>query len=110
MLFALLTIACLGKVESTEDFETAYAESQCHAYRQCNRMIFDGKYDGMTDCQESVSQNLQEENQTLFEDCQFNVEKANECIDALNTATCGDLWTDEQALYSACHEAVWECQ
>jgi len=110
MLFALLTIACLGKIESTEDFEAAYAESQCHAYRQCNRMIFDGKYDGMTDCQESVAQNLQEENQTLFEDCQFNVDKANECIDALNTATCGEFWTDEQALYSACHEAVWECQ
>ena len=110
MLFALLTIACLGKIESTEDFEAAYAESQCHAYRQCNRMIFDGKYDGMTDCQESVEQNLQEENQTLFEDCQFNVDKANECIDVLNTATCGEFWTDEQALYSACHEAVWECQ
>ena len=51
-------IACLGKVETAEDFEAAYADSQCHAYRQCNRMIFDGKYDGMADCQDKVQNNL----------------------------------------------------
>ena len=55
-----------SKVETAEDFEAAYADSQCHAYRQCNRMIFDGKYDGM-DCKEQVENNLREENQTLFD-------------------------------------------
>lgn len=110
MVFLLGAIACLGKVETAEDFEAAYADSQCHAYRQCNRMIFDGKYDGMSDCKMKVESNLREENQTLFADCAFNEEKANECIESMNMATCGELWTDEQALYSACHEAVWECQ
>jgi hypothetical protein len=110
MVFLLVTLACLGKVETAEDFEAAYADSQCHAYRQCNRMIFDGKYDGMADCKEQVENNLREENQTLFDTCTFNAEKANECIESMNMATCGELWTDEQALYSACHEAVWECQ
>lgn len=110
MLFVLLNVACLGKVETVEDFESVYAESQCHAYRQCNRMVFDGKYDGMTDCQERVEQNLRDENQALFEECDFNADKANLCIEELNMSSCGDLWTNEQALYSACHEAVWECQ
>ena len=110
MLFALWTMACLGKVETAEDFEVAYADSQCHAYRQCHRSLFDGKYDGMTDCQETLSQTFGEENQTLFGECQFQADKANECIEAINMATCGELWTDEQSLYSACHEAVWECQ
>ena len=110
MVFLLGAMACLGKVETAEDFEAAYADSQCHAYRQCNRMIFDGKYDGMADCKVKVESNLREENQTLFDDCAFNEDKANECIESMNMATCGELWTDEQALYSACHEAVWECQ
>lgn len=110
MVFLLVTVACLGKVETAEAFEAAYADSQCHAYRQCNRMIFDGKYDGMADCKDKVEANLRDENQTLFDTCTFNAEKANECIDKLNMATCGELWTDEQELYSACHEAVWECQ
>ena len=110
MMFLLITAGCLGKVETAQEFEVAYADSQCHAYRQCNRMIFDGKYDGMADCKEQVEANLHEEIQTLFDSCTFNAEQANECIEALNLATCGELWTDEQALYSACHEAVWECQ
>lgn len=110
MVFLLGAMACLGKVETADDFEAAYADSQCHAYRQCNRMIFDGKYDGMADCKVKVESNLREENQTLFDDCAFNEDKANECIESMNMATCGELWTDEQALYSACHEAVWECQ
>ena len=54
MVFLLVVFACLGKVETAEEFEAAYADSQCHAYRQCNRMIFDGKYDGMADCQDKV--------------------------------------------------------
>lgn len=110
MMFLLITAACLGKVETPQEFEAAYADSQCHAYRQCNRMIFDGKYDGMADCKEQVEASFREEIQMLFDTCEFNVEKANECIEAINLATCGELWTDEQFLYSACHEAVWECQ
>lgn len=110
MVFLLVAMACLGKVETAEDFEAAYANSQCHAYRQCNRMIFDGEYDGMADCQDKVQANIRDQNQTLFDACMFNAEKANECIEKMNMATCGELWTDQQELHSACHEAVWECQ
>lgn len=103
-------MGCANKIETVEDFETEFALSQCHAYRQCNRMVFDGKYGDMSVCQEAIYKNLREENQSLFEDCTFNAIAAEECLQELNLSTCGELWTNEQALYSACHEDVWACQ
>ena len=110
MLILAVLIGCLGKIETVDDFETQFALSQCQAYRQCNRMLFDGKYEGMNDCQQSVEQSVREENQTLFMDCNFIAEQATECIQEMNTSTCGDLWVNEQELYSVCHEDVWQCQ
>ena len=105
-----LLFACGSQIETAEQFEAEYALSQCHAYRQCNRMIFDGKYDGMNDCQERVERDFGEENQSLFAECAFNPEEAQECINQINTSTCGELWINEAEIYAACHEDVWQCQ
>ena len=107
MLWVLF--ACGAQVETVEEFESEYALSQCHAYRQCNRMIYDGQYDGMNDCQESVERDFREENQTLFSECTFKPVEATECLSDLNTSTCGELWNNAEDIYAACHQDVWQC-
>ena len=109
MLILSILIGCLGKIETVDDFETQFALSQCHFYRQCHRGLFDGKYEGMNDCQESVEQSVRETH-VSFADCNFLAEKATECIDEMNRSTCGEWWLENQEPDSVCREDVWQCQ
>jgi len=111
MQLIFLLFACSNSVENKEDFAVSYAESQCYAYKQCYRMLFDGKYDGMNDCEEKLQEKFAEENQADFVEpgCTFLPEKAGECITEINQASCGELWEKEEELYQACHSDAWDC-
>lgn len=109
MPLIFLLWACGTSIENAEQFATSYAESQCYAYKQCYRMLFDGKYDGMSDCEEKVAEKFAEENQTDFPGCALLPEKAEECLAEINQSTCGELWQKEEDIYQACHADVWDC-
>ena len=105
----LLLIACSGKLETHEEFSIAYAESQCRAYKQCNRSLFDGNYGTMSDCEDKVQESFWEENLNLYEGCAYNSEQAQECISNINYSNCGELWSDSEDIHQSCHTDVWTC-
>ena len=109
MSILLFLIACTASVETEKEFAAAYAESQCYAYKQCYRMLFEGEYDGMLDCEEKIEGNFLEENAAAFEGCSYSASAAEECIVAINEASCADLWTKEEEIYQSCHSDIWEC-
>ena len=109
MLLILLGIGCGSSVETHQEFATIYAESQCLSYKQCYRMLFDGEYDGMTDCEETVQTEFYEENLSFFDGCSYNASAAEECIQDLNQSSCAELWTNKEDIYKACHSDVWTC-
>ena len=109
-MFIFVLWACANTMETPSDFAVQYASSQCYAYKQCYRMLFDGKYDGMQDCEDKVSKNFAKENADTFDGCTFQVSKAEECILTIDSSTCGELWDNEQDIYTSCHEDVWTCQ
>ena len=105
----LFFFACANNMETHEEFSTLYAESQCRAYKQCNRSLFDGKYGTMKECEEEVQEEFWEENNTLYEGCSYLSEKADECITVINQSNCGELWTNSEQIYESCHNDVWGC-
>ena len=60
MHLIFLLWGCVNSVER-EQFASSYSESQCYAYKQCYRMLFDGKYEGMNDCEEKSQRKFAEE-------------------------------------------------
>jgi hypothetical protein len=109
MQWIFLFLACSNSIETKGDFAISYSETQCYAYKHCYRMLFDGKYDGMDDCEEKVQTKFLEENETDFGDCTLIPEKAEQCILDINQATCGELWEREEEIYQACHSDAWDC-
>ena len=109
MQWIFLFLACSNSIETKGDFAISYSETQCYAYKHCYRMLFDGKYDGMDDCEEKVQTKFLEENQTDFGDCTLIPEKAEQCLLDINQATCGELWELEEEIYQACHSDAWDC-
>ena len=109
MIWIVWAMGCLNGVENQTEFTSEYALAQCYAYKQCYRMLFDGKYDGMEDCESKVQKNFQAEQQELYEGCTFKAEQAQECIDTINQSSCGELWDNTDDIYTACHDDVWSC-
>lgn len=105
----LWLIACSGGIETHQDFSISYAQSQCRAYKQCHRSLFDGEYGTMADCEEEVQESFWEENINLYEGCTYNADKAQECITLINRSSCGELWTEQEQIYESCHADVWIC-
>ena len=105
----LFLMACGSNVENSKEFSIAYADTQCRAYTQCNRSLFDGEYGTMADCEEEVAESFQEENESLYEGCTYDGERAQECLNLINSSTCGELWSDSEQIYETCHSDVWTC-
>ena len=106
----LLLFACSVGVENSQDFSIAYAESQCRAYKQCNRSLFDGEYETMPECEDQVQKEFLEEINSQYEGCTYSSDKAQECLNLINRSTCGELHTDRTPIYEACRTDVWGCE
>ena len=63
----------------------------------------------MADCEEEVAESFQEENESLYEGCTYDGERAQECLNLINSSTCGELWSDSEQIYETCHSDVWTC-
>ena len=105
----ILMLACTVSVETEQDFTIAYAQSQCRAYKQCHRSLFDGEYVTMPECEEEVQESFWEELTSLYEGCTYNSERAMECINLINTSTCGELWSEKDNIHESCQADVWNC-
>ena len=89
-----------------------FAEVQCILYKRCERARFDGEYGTMTKCEEDVKKEYQQRIENVSaEEAVFSSEKAQECIDALNTSTCEDYWNEyidpSGDMYLLCHDETW---
>ena len=108
----LVAIILLGGCErgtTEENFFERYAEAQCLIYKKCYRARFDGEYDGMFRCLDEVEEDIIEEKESLFAECAFLEDQAQICLELLQSSSCGDYWEDQNEIYSACHEELWDC-
>ena len=105
-----LLIGCFQTVETPAEFAERYAEIQCRVYKECYRMYFDGEYGLMDECIDSERQIFATNNADIFGGCAFNAEQANECLVQKDTATCGELWEDQDQINMDCNENVWTCE
>ena len=96
---------------TAEEFPTMYALEQCTVYKRCYRALYDGEYENMSRCQESVADALRSDYEKLYEGCSFSVEQAQNCLDQKSAATCEEHWDDQYTneIYNACNEQIWDC-
>ena len=107
--FLLLWSGCAYDAVSRESFFTDFAEAQCLSLQKCHRARFDGQYKTMDTCMDEIGEDAVGDYETLFVDCTFLQDQAQNCIDLMLAATCAEQWDDEQEIYNACHEDVWDC-
>lgn len=107
---ALLALAsgCGVFTQVDEDnFAEVYAEETCKQVKRCYRAQYDGEFDG--DLDECVDNGVEywEDLEDYLDDCDFDDDKAKDCIRAISGASCEELWDDEDLL-DDCWE-VYSC-
>ena len=108
-MLAILLWGC-GEAEFDWDsFAADHAHAQCLVYKQCYRAHFDGEYETMSRCKESLIETRNQERQDVDASCEFVEAKAQECLDVTYSSTCGEHWTDQSDIYLTCYEEVWSC-
>ena len=92
----LMLAACLWNNDE-DTFPEAFAAVQCRRYNECFRGFYEDEYDGeMDECVDEVTDDLED-----LEDCDFDEDKAADCLEELNSEDCGD-W------YDGDHDDCWE--
>lgn len=111
VLLSSLALGCGSSDVSEADFPDLYAHEQCTVYKRCYRALYDGEYENMPRCQESVADALRNDYEKLYEGCSFSAEQAQNCLDQKSTATCEEHWDDQYTneIYNACYEQIWDC-
>ena len=107
-IFSVLFVGCGSNVDSWDEFVSLYAQEKCLVYKQCYRAHYEGEYGNHVACQEAVQKELQQ-NQQDYGTCSFVSSAANECLEAIQTSSCGSYWSDEASIYQTCREDIWTC-
>ena len=84
----LLALLATGCGYTAEEFQADYAEAHCAVYDQCALLGVSEIYTSLEDCVAQVEASV------AVETCEFDRETAQECVDALNTMSCDDLYDD----------------
>lgn len=110
MLASLLTgCSLLGGGAVTEDnFNEKYATVSCQVNEKCFRGYFESEWDSVDDCVDDLV-DAAEEYEDYYDDCDFDDDKAQDCLNALKSAECGDLYEGDEDLYEDCVE-IWDCE
>ena len=111
VLAPIFFFGCGSNDITADAFPEIYALEQCTVYKRCYRALYDGEYDNMSRCEESVADALRSDYEKLYEGCSFSIEQAQDCLDLKSSATCEEHWDDQYTneIYNACHEQIWDC-
>jgi len=88
-VWLILSLSCTTQ----EGFEEDFGESYCKLLNECEVLDFYG-FKSMGDCQDTAT--------TTEKNCDFDDDKADECLEAIEKSGCQDLWT--QGLPNVCEK------
>ena len=66
-----LMVRCGSNGMTEDNFPELYALEQCTVYKRCYRALYDGEYDNMSRCQDSVADALRSDYDKLYDGCSF---------------------------------------
>ena len=93
-----------------DNYKDKYAEQICKITEECNRIVFDGLYDGdMAECMDAQN-DYWDEVEDLSDGCDFDDGAAEDCINSLKEAECGDFYDadDNADIFEDCGK-IWDC-
>ncbi len=97
---------CVGKVDE-DNYAEKLSEALCKINKECSAGSFYDEWDDTEDCTGDFLDQL-EDNEDLFDDCDFDDEKAQDCLAALNEVSCQDYSDSFEDALEDCAE-VWDC-
>ncbi len=90
-MLTLLLAGCFLVVDE-DTFPDQYASLTCNRMMECNRGYFEAEYDAdMEDCMDEYVDAIED----LDSDCDFDDDEARDCLEKVQSSTCGDLWEDD---------------
>lgn len=104
MWFAVLTLACTGKL-TEETYPAQYAKAACVALQECERSLFLEAFGDMDECREDLEDQFDDDKERL-EDCDFDADEASQCLDTLKDYSKSCDYGDFE--YDNCNDA-WDC-
>lgn len=113
----LLTILSLSSLSlsacgpSRENFYGAFAEAMCEKWEECLEDDFED-YTDYEDADECIDEAMEDEDDFTEEiveddDCEYDKDKASDCIKAIKDVDCGD---DEEDFIEDLNDAYEECE
>lgn len=110
-IFVTLLSGCslLGGGAVTEDnFNDEYAKVSCKITQDCSKGYFEATWDDLDDCIDDLVDQA-EEYEDYYDDCDFDEDKAQDCMNSLKSAECGDIYEGDEDIYEDCLE-IWDCE
>jgi hypothetical protein len=104
-MFLLSLLACFGTVNE-KNFIEKYSEALCTFEDECNRSAFLEEWDDVDECVEDSLDAIDDADLDL-EDCDFDKDKAKDCLDTIKDAT-EDCDAEDLADADECGE-VFDC-
>lgn len=109
-MFAAIFAGCSlfgGGPVDEDNWSEKSATAMCKSMEKCYRAAFEAEYDDVADCVDN-QMDLADEYSDYYDDCDFDDGNAQDCLDSINEADCGDFYDDPEDVYEACLE-VWDC-
>jgi len=107
LVFSLgLFAGCVGKVDE-DNYAEKVAEAACRVQKECAAGSFYDEWDDTEDCVDDLMDQA-EDYEDYFDDCDFDAEKAESCVKALNEVSCQDYEDTLEDAYEDCAE-IWDC-
>ena len=105
---AALMLVFVGACKPNEDnFSDKYITAYCDFYKRCAAAEFFYQYDDKGECLDKNEEYWAEVGASLVAQCEFDADKAQECLDTLNQS-CKEIGDDLDEFDAQCDE-VWDC-
>ena len=98
-------LSSFGKV-TEETWNERFAKTYCQYSKRCMALYFFYEYDDVAECAEEYEETLEDQSD-WYDDCSFDEDEAQDCLDALNES-CQSIGEDEFEDLEACGK-VWDC-
>jgi hypothetical protein len=97
---------CVAKVDE-DNYAEKLSEAFCKINKECSAGSFYDEWDDIEDCTDDLLDQA-EDNEDFYDDCDFDDEKAQDCLAALNEVSCQDYSDSFEDALEDCAE-IWDC-
>ena len=104
LLAPLSACSLFGTKVDEDNFGEEFAEAICSLQKECLALFFYEEYDDLEECADEYAEDWEDG----YEDCDFDQDKAEDCIKAIREADCTDGYDGLEDAFEDCEE-VWDC-